>query len=273
KAPGYPDTLAFFGLCYLRQDKLDEAEAVAAAARQRDAQNREARKVKVEVLSRKADEKLGKNDTAGAVDLFSTVLETDPENFDARIGMGRAYMKAGENERAAAQFAQAVALRPDSPVPHAALGDLHQQKGDDLSAEQEYLKAIALEPRFQMPYFRLMELYEKNDRRDDLMKAFEKVVTIEPAGAHNEIAWLMATSKHHDIFDPEAALQHANAAVELEPHPWYIDTLAEAYYAACEFDLAIAIIKEAIAKNPDDPQYYRNQLDKFQKAKEQAAPE
>jgi predicted Zn-dependent protease len=83
----------------------------------------------------------------------------------------------------------------------------------------------------------------------------------------------MATSEHSEIHDPEEALEHASAAVELEPHPWYIDTLAEAYYAGGEYGLAIAIIKEAIAKKPEDPQYYRSQLEKFQKASGQTPGE
>jgi len=62
-------------------------------------------------------------------------------------------------------------------------------------------------------------------------------------------------------------------AIELEPRPWYIDTLAEAYHAADRHDAAIAIIKEAIAKEPDDLQYYENQLKKFRDAKADAATE
>ncbi|MBI5116622.1 tetratricopeptide repeat protein [Candidatus Poribacteria bacterium] len=268
--PGNPDVLAFFGYCYLRQRKLDAADAAATAALQIDPQNREAQRVKTAILLRRADDSFDKGDTTAAIENFSSVLEIDPESFEARMGMGKSYMKAGENERAAAQFQQAATLRPGSPAPHGALGDLRQQTGDDASAEAEYRKAIDLEPRYEMSYFRLMELYEKNDRRDELMKTFEKVVAIEPAGAHNEIAWLMATSKSHDILDPEAAIKHANQAVELQPHPWYIDTLAEAYYAHGDYDLAIAIIKEAIAKKPDDMQYYQGQLEKFRKAKEPA---
>jgi tetratricopeptide (TPR) repeat protein len=102
------------------------------------------------------------------------------------------------------------------------------------------------------------------------MKMFEKALAVEPAGAHNEIAWFMAVSKHPDIFNPGEATRHATIAVELEPHPWYLDTLAEAHYANGDYALAIAIIKEAMAKEPTDMQYYRDQLDKFQKAKKQA---
>ncbi len=137
-------------------------------------------------------------------------------------------------------------------------------------AEKEFLKAIEIEPRYEPPYFRLMESYEKRGMRTEMMAMYEGVLPLEPAGAHNEIAWLMATSKHAEILDPEEAIKHASVAVELEAHPWYMDTLAEAYYANGQYDLAIAIIREAMAKEPDDMPYYQGQLEKFQKAKEWA---
>jgi tetratricopeptide (TPR) repeat protein len=83
----------------------------------------------------------------------------------------------------------------------------------------------------------------------------------------------MATSEHADIRDPKAAIEHAFIAIELTPHTWYIDTLAEAYYAAGRYDTAIAVIKEAIAKKPDDIKYYEDQLKKFQEATAVATPE
>lgn len=270
-APGNPDVLALFGLCFLRLNKLEAAEAAVTAALQTDARNEEARRLKVTILLKKAESAVSDGDHARAVKLLSDVLEIDPENFDARMGMGRVRMEAGETEEAFSEFRKAASLRSNSPAPHAAMGELYRQSDDDLMAEKEFLTAIEIEPRYEPPYFRLMELYEENGRRDDLMETYEKILPIEAAGAHNEIAWLMATSKHPDIFDPEAAVEHANAAVELQPQPWYIDTLAEAYYAQGEYDLAIAIIREAMAKEPKDIEYYRGQLEKFRMAREQAS--
>jgi tetratricopeptide (TPR) repeat protein len=270
-APGDADVLALFGLCFLRLNKLEAAEAAVTAALQTDARNEEARRLKTTIFLKRAESAISDGDYARAVELLSAVMQIDPENFDARMGMGHARMEAGETEEAFAEFQAAASLRPSSPAPRAALGELYRQSDNDLMAEKEYLRAIEIEPRYEPPYFRLMELYEKNGRRNDLMKIYEKILPIESAGAHNEIAWLMATSKHPDIFNPEAAIEHANAAVELQPQPWYIDTLAEAYYAQGEYELAVAIIKEAMAKEPKDIEYYRGQLEKFQTASRQAS--
>jgi tetratricopeptide (TPR) repeat protein len=266
-APGDADVFALLGLCHLRHGKTHEAEAAVAAALQADPQNEEARRLRISILLKKADAALADGNITSVRSLLFSVLEHDIDNFDARMRLGRAYKAADETDMAFAEFRQAALLRPNSPTPHAALAELHQENGDEAAAKKEYLKAIEIEPRYELPYFRLMELYEKHGDRNGLMGIFEKVLPIEPAGAHNEIAWLMATSKHPEIFDPEAAVRHVNRAIELEPHSWYIDTLAESYFAQGEYDLAIAIIKEAIAKEPTNMTYYQEQLEKFQDAK------
>ena len=270
-SPADANVLALFGLCYLRLDKLEEAETSTTAALEADPKNEEAGKLKLAILLKKGEDLLTSGDYPAAIELFSAASKANPDNFNAYIGLGQAFKENGETEKAFEQFRKAASSKPDSPVPHFALGNLYQKNSDDSMAEKEYMEAIRIEPRYDPPYFRLMELYERNDRRGDLMEMYEKVSPIEPAGAHNEIAWFMATSKHKDILDPKAAIKHANTAVELDPKPWYIDTLAEAYYSDGEYDLAIAIIKEAMAKKPEDMAYYEGQLDKFQKAKAQAA--
>jgi tetratricopeptide (TPR) repeat protein len=269
--PGNPEVLALFGLCYLREERLRAAEAVATAALQRDPKNKTARELKTRILMRKADDSIEKGDCGHALEIYSEVLELSTDNFDAYVGMGRAHKIAGDFEEAIEDFQKAAAVRPGSAVPLAGMGELYETSSDQALAEQHYLKAIELDPRYEPPYFRLMELYERNNKPQQLMEMYEKAVRIEPAGAHNELAWLLATSRHEGIRNPDAALRHALTAVELEPHTWYIDTLAEAYYALGNYDLAIAIINEAIAKGPEDIGYYQEQLQKFQKAKEEAA--
>jgi tetratricopeptide (TPR) repeat protein len=266
-APGNANVSVLFALYHLRLGELDQAETAVNAALDADSTNEEASRVRLSVLLKKAENLLKKEDYKGAAEIYSHVMELDDKNLGAVIGMGHVYRKTGEQEKALEEFQKASALRPDSAVPFVALGDIFQEQKNDTTAEQQYLSAIEKEPRYEAPYFRLMELYERNGRRDELLDMFAKVAPIEPAGAHNEIAWLLATSRYPDIFDPVAAEKHAEAAVELEPEPMYIDTLAEVYYAQKKYDLAIAIIKEAIAADPEELDYYKGQLEKFQKAR------
>ena len=267
------DVLAMFALGHMILNRLDEADTAVAAALKADAGHDEARKLKAAILLKRADRALAEGDSAKAADIFAAILSEVPENFDACMGLGRMHAGSGEYDRAITTFQQALQLRSDSPVPRAAIGDVHMQTEEYAKAEQDFLEAIEIEPRYEPPYFYLMELYEKTGRRDGLLRTFEKVLPLEPAGAHNEIAWCMAVSKHSEIFDPVSAAKHASIAVELEPHPWYIDTLAEAYYSGGKYNLAVALIKEAIAKKPSDLHYYEDQLEKFRKARKQSFDE
>ena len=270
-APESASALALKGLRLLSERKIDEAEAAIDAALEADPANKQARRLKIEILLGRADAALLKGDAAGAMERLSTVLRIDADNFDALIGAGRALSRMGDYPGALEKLERAAEVKPESPLPHESLGRSHEAAGDEAAAEAAYLRAVEIEPRYEPPYFRLIEMYERQDRRADMMEIYEKALPLSPSGAHNEIAWLMATSEHADIRDPEAAIEHANIAIELEPHAWYIDTLAEAYYAVGRYDTAIAVIREAIAKRPDDLEYYVEQLEKFQASKAAAA--
>ena len=269
-APERSSALALKGLRLLSEVKIDEAEAALDAALEADPANGQARALKIELMLGKADAALLKGDASEAMEPLTAVLEIDTDNFDALIGAGRALSKIADYPGALEKLERAADIEPNSPLPHESIGALHEEAGDAAAAEAAYLKAVEIEPRYESPHFRLIEMYEKQGRRADMMEMYERTLPLAPSGAHNEIAWLMATSEHADIRDPEGAIEHANIAIELEPHPWYIDTLAEAYYAAGRYDTAIAVIKEAIAKKPDDLTYYVEQFQKFQAAKTDA---
>jgi len=266
-APGEVRAMVLSGRYYLTIGNVDKAEAKADAALAASGRDKKARKLKIAILLGKADAALADGDAEGALEPLSEVLLIDPENLDALMDAGRTLLSLDRGSRALDNFRRAAEAHPDSPLPHDALGSYYMEESAEAEAEKEFLKAIETEPRYEAPYFRLIELYEKQGKRDRVMETYERVLRINPAGAHNEIAWLMATSEHADIRDPEAAIKHATIAIELEPHEWYIDTLAEAYYATGHYDAAIAVIKEAIAKDPLDPRYYQDQLKKFTDAK------
>jgi hypothetical protein len=73
------------------------------------------------------------------------------------------------------------------------------------------------------------------------------------AGILNGEAWIMVTAaRGTPEFDPETGLAYALRAVELNPHPNYYDTLAEAYLAGGQIDEAMTICRQMLLMHPDE---------------------
>jgi uncharacterized Ntn-hydrolase superfamily protein len=84
----------------------------------------------------------------------------------------------------------------------------------------------------------------------------------DDADLHNAMAWELATRKMY----PERTVEIALTATELVPEDANImDTVAEAYYAAGEYEKAIEWEKKALAIEPNSA-FFNEQLKKFEKA-------
>lgn len=90
---------------------------------------------------------------------------------------------------------------------------------------------------------------------------YAKLCAAYPASAyaHNSAAWLMANCRR----EIDAALKHAQKAVELEPkNAGYMDTLAEVNFRNGNREKALSIMKECVALDPKST-YFRKQLVRF----------
>jgi predicted Zn-dependent protease len=128
--------------------------------------------------------------------------------------------------------------KPHDPELNVLLGDLH-------FSESAYRKAAAS--------------YEKALEQDP-----------ENARALNNLAWLHATVHEADLFQPEKALALARRAVRRKPEPHVLDTLAEAYYVNGDYEKAIEIEQQALARAKGNVRHYREQLEKFRRKQEAA---
>ncbi|MDQ7780132.1 MAG: HEAT repeat domain-containing protein, partial [Planctomycetota bacterium] len=83
----------------------------------------------------------------------------------------------------------------------------------------------------------------------------------------NEVAWNMVTAdRSGPAFDAQQGLKYAKRAVELNPDPQIVDTLAEAYFVNGLIDDAMKVCTEMLDKNPKDGMFIER-LEKLRKAK------
>ncbi len=85
-------------------------------------------------------------DSANAIKYFSLVLEANPENLDATLNMGIAFMIGNKLEKALPWLKKARRMKPDSPRIWTNLGDYYSRKGDLSQAQTSFRKAILLDP-------------------------------------------------------------------------------------------------------------------------------
>jgi rhomboid protease GluP len=159
-----------------------------------------------------------------AIQEFDEAVRLDPASARAKLGQGLAYQLKGDLGKAHQAFEQALGKNPDTPEGQELLADLCAEQKLYAEAIQHYQEALRLQP--------------------------------DMAVAHNNLAWLYATSEDPTFRDRRAALEHAQRAVELTnwKDAGYVDTLAESYYANGNYQEAVKVQEKALqldSKNPE----------------------
>jgi uncharacterized protein len=102
-------------------------------------------------------------------------------------------------------------------------------------------------------------LYEAGDGvPEDPIEAakwYRKAVDQDYVPAMSNLASLMATSREPSVRNPQAAVAMAMKAVAKGNNPDYLDTLAAAYFANGQTDLAVETEEKALARDPENDTY------------------
>ena len=96
-----------------------------------------------------------------AYEAYLRVLACDPEHVEAMINIGRLCSAAGERERAAAYFRQAIRVEPTQPVAHFNLGVTLHDLGDIHGAIVSYRSALIHDSGFADAHYNLASLLEE----------------------------------------------------------------------------------------------------------------
>jgi len=142
-------------------------------------------------------------------------------------------------------------------------------------AMEALTKACEADPTQARSYMYLARAHEDLSNREDKRgsefeaeKAYLKAIQLRPdyADALGLLAWLYATSHDPKLQKIKDGIALAERAVELDPTPEVLDTLAECHHQNGDNAKAIATIQRAIAMKPPDKEYYAAQLARFKEA-------
>ncbi len=157
--------------------------------------------------------------------LFSSVpgpFAQESGAFEAELNReaGIYQLAQGANREATRSFQRALELKPDYAESHDGLAQVHFADGDAKRAALHWTEAVRLEPEWAEPL--------------------------------NNLAWILATRREGNLFDPQRAVRLAERANSLSGYTraGLLDTLAVAYAATGRYAEAVGVIDRALQLAP-----------------------
>ncbi len=153
-------------------------------------------------------------------------------------------------ERAAAEFVAAQRLNADRPEGRTTLGNFLVRRGLTSDAEAEYKAALRLSPQYVPAAINLADLYRQLGRDVEGDGILRAAIATAPqdAGLHHALGLVLIRLKQID-----AALSEFRRATELDPdRARYAYVYAVALHSTGHSDDALSVLKESLAKHPND---------------------
>jgi len=140
-------------------------------------------------------------------------------------------------------------------------------------AVQWFREAVIYRPKTHEFWYDLGIANQRLGDQSGAMAAYRQAADLGDSSAQNNLAWAYATSTDPAIRNPAAALEYAHKAVTAgkdHPNPFYLDTLAEAYYVNRQFEDAVRTERLALASAPPESKSdFVKSLEKFEFAREE----
>ncbi len=127
---------------------------------------------------------------ADAIAQYYESLRIDPASYEAHNNLGNLLLRAGRVEEAADYLAKAAALGPSFPEPKNNLGVALNRLGRTLEAEIQFRNALSLREEYPEAHHNLAALYAKAGKIDLAIRHDARAVELRPdfADAHRNLA-------------------------------------------------------------------------------------
>lgn len=193
-----------------------------------------------------AEERLGKQTEAFAD--YSRSIEIDSSNATAHEGRGRLFEARGEVAKAIEEYSAAYRSQPSREAA-IRLAGLHRRAGQLQAAIQLYRRLILERPDDLASRMEMASLMAENGQADEAEKEISRVVAAKPTDAK-------LLSKAGDFFfkeRPAVAADYYRQSIEANSNDNNARVqLGASLVRSMQFEAALAVLAEAISREPDN---------------------
>jgi tetratricopeptide (TPR) repeat protein len=210
---------------------------------------------------------------------YRTVIEKNPQSWEAYIEIGRALFDKGLLDQASTHFQKALEISPNDPSSkkraYNSLGNVLLKEGRVDEAISDFEKALESDPNYAAAHTSLGSAYHRKGRLKESIVHYQKSLALLPraASAHNNLAWMLATCSDPSLRNGPQALALAQRANNLSngSNPAFLRSLAAAYAENGQFSEAIETAQRALqfsskTTRRDLAQAIQNELKLYQAA-------
>ncbi|MFH1688985.1 MAG: tetratricopeptide repeat protein [Candidatus Eisenbacteria bacterium] len=193
-------------------------------------------------------EKFRRGDFEGAIEAFKRVTELDPENAQAFISVGSAYMRMERLTEAANAFRRASVLAPDDATARVGLAQVHKLNAKPDNALEELVAALELDPENADAHYTRAMIYQELGDLDLELESLVATTAVDPRNsqAQSRVADIYLANGMYD--DGVAALKAVLSGRTPVEHTH--TRLAGAYYELGNLAAAENELRKEIAVRP-----------------------
>ena len=199
---------------------------------------------------------LEKGDNDKAIAEYTEAIRLDPKRAKAYNDRGVAYRNAGEYDKAISDCNEAARLDPQLADAFLIRGDAYRGKREYDKAIADYVVAIRLNPKSAVTYYSRGDAYAGKGECDKAIADYSEAIRFDPK---NTEVFLIRGLAYAQKGDNDKAIADFTEAITLAPKltPAYSNR-GEEYLKAGENDKAIADCTEAIRLDPTLAIAYNN---------------
>ncbi len=181
-----------------------------------------------------------------AIELFTQLIELDPNNPDAYKNRGVAYMKLSQYDPAIQDFEKTRQMVPDLKGLHSNLGVAWYYKGEYEEAISNYDKEIALSPDSHYAYFNRAICWAELKNYDKSLADISQTLALEP---DFYLAYCLKGDLSLELGDAETARAAYEKAVKVD---------SEADYARSQLETLGRHLRSENAGAPETRESHRS---------------